>query len=190
MINARAESVAQKPAYKEAFLRRRCLVIADGFYEWQKQGDGKQPWLIYLTDRRPFAFAGLWSRWKPRGGQLDEIAAPGKPEVPLSSDGRVESCAFLTTTPNDLVADIHDRMPVILPPEHWDAWLDPDLDDPDALSELLLPYPAEQMSAHPVSKHVNKPANDDPACVEPLKTVKIVRPDEDESPEPSQESLF
>ena len=117
MINARSESVADKPAYKEAFRKRRCLVVADGFYEWKRLGEAKQPFFIYMEDRRPFAFAGLWERWKPRGDQLDKIVAPGKPDVPLSIDGRVESCAFLTVGPNELMASIHDRMPVILPPE-------------------------------------------------------------------------
>jgi len=194
LINARSESVADKPAYREAFRRRRCLVLADGFYEWKKVEGGKQPYFIHLSGRRPFAFAGLWERWKPRGDQLDKLVAPDKPDVPVSDDGRVESCAFLTTIPNERLAEIHDRMPVILPEEHWETWLDPEFDDADALSALLLPYPAAEMAAYPVSKHVNKPANDDPACQEPLKTVRILRPDAGESSEtpaePSQESLF
>jgi len=187
MINARSESVADKPAYKEAFRQRRCLVIADGFYEWKRLEGGKQPYFIYMEDRQPFAFAGLWARWKPRGDQLDKIAAPDKPALPLSEDGRVESCTFLTTTPNTLMEEIHDRMPVILPAQHWDAWLDPDLQDPVELSSLLLPYPAEQMRAHPVSTHVNKPANNDPTCIEPLKKLKIMRP---QPTGPEQGDLF
>lgn len=192
MINARSESVADKPAYREAFRRRRCLVIADGFYEWKRLEASKQPYFIYMEDRRPFAFAGLWERWKPRTGQLDNIVAPGKPEVPLSTDGRVESCAFLTIGPNELMASIHDRMPVILPPEHWDAWLDPDVQDADELAHLLISYPAGEMRAHPVSTHVNKPGNDDPACIEPIKRLKIMRPGpEDDAPAtPTQDSLF
>jgi len=185
MINARAESVADKPAYREAFRKRRCLVVADGFYEWKRLQGSKQPYFIFMEDRRPFAFAGLWERWKPREGQLDKIIGPARPEVPMSADGCVESCSFLTTVPNELMETIHDRMPVIVPPEHWDTWLDPDLDDPEALEELLLPYPADKMRAYPVSTHVNKPGNDDPACVEPLKKLKIVRPEL-----PKQDSLF
>ncbi|MGD8329932.1 MAG: SOS response-associated peptidase, partial [Acidobacteriota bacterium] len=133
MINARSESVADKPAYREAFRRRRCLVLADGFYEWKKVEGGKQPYFIHLSDHRPFAFAGLWERWKPREDQLDKLVAPDKPDVPVSDDGRVESCAFLTTTPNERLAEIHDRMPVILSEEHWETWLDPEFDDVDAL---------------------------------------------------------
>lgn len=176
MINARSESVADKPAYRGAFRKRRCLVIADGFYEWKRQEGGKQPYFIYMEDRRPFAFAGLWERWKPRGDQLEKIVAPGNPAAPLSADGRVESCAFLTIRPNQLLEPIHDRMPVILPQEHWDTWLDPDVQDADVLSNLLLPYPADEMRAHPVSTHVNKPGNDDPACIAQLQRLKIVRP--------------
>ncbi len=138
-----------------------------------------------MEDRSPFAFAGLWERWKPRAGQLDKITGPGRPEVTMSADGRVESCSFLTTGPNELMETIHDRMPVIVPPEHWDTWLDPEIDDPEALEELLLPYPAEKMRAHPVSTRVNKPGNDDSTCVEPLKKLKIVRPES-----PKQDSLF
>jgi putative SOS response-associated peptidase YedK len=113
--------------------------------------------------------------------------------VPVNGEGRVESCAFLTVRPNELVRDIHDRMPVILPRRHWDTWLDPDVDDADVLGSLLLPYPAAEMDAYPVSTHVNKPANDDPSCREPLKKVKIVRPEghDDAAPDaPEQESLF
>ena len=185
MINARSESVADKPAFREAFRKRRCLVVADGFYEWKRLKAAKQPYFIFMEDRSPFAFAGLWERWKPRAGQLDKITGPGRPEVTMSADGRVESCSFLTTGPNELMETIHDRMPVIVPPEHWDTWLDPEIDDPEVLEELLLPYPAERMRAHPVSTHVNKPGNDDPTCIEPLKKMKIVRPES-----PKQDSLF
>lgn len=193
LINARSESVAEKPAYKEAFLQRRCLVVADGFYEWKRLQGGKQPYFIHMKDRRPFAFAGLWERWRPRESQLEQLAAPGKPRVPVTDEGRVESCAFLTIGPNDVLRGIHDRMPVILPRRHWDTWLDPDVGDADELGSLLLPYPAEEMDAYPVSTHVNKPANDDPACREPLKKLKIVRPDAPDDPgpdPPEQESLF
>ena len=193
MINARAESVADKPAYREAFRKRRCLVVADGFYEWKRLQGSKQPYFIYMEDRQAFAFAGLWERWTPREGQLDKIIGPARPEVPMSADGRVESCSFLTTVPNELMETIHDRMPVIVPPEHWDTWLDPEIDAPEVLEELLLPYPAEQMRAHPVSTHVNKPGNDDPHCIEPLKKLKIVRPqasDNGGNGPPTQDTLF
>ncbi len=192
MINARSESVADKPAYREAFRKRRCLVVADGFYEWKRLRGAKQPYFIYMENHRPFAFAGLWERWKPRRDQLDKIVAPGKPEVPLSTDGRVESCTFLTTGPNELLKRIHDRMPVILPQQHWDTWLDPAVQDADELSALLLPYPASEMRTHPVSTHINKPSNDDPTCIEPIKRLKIVRPGpEDDAPAtPTQDSLF
>ena len=144
MINARAETVAEKNAYKDAFRSRRCLVIADGFYEWRKlEGGAKQPYYVSMVDGKPFGFAGLWSRWRPREGQLDQIVRPGRPEVPMSADGRVESCSFLTTRPNELMEPIHDRMPVIVPPEHWETWLDPDVEGIDALGEMVFPYPAE-----------------------------------------------
>ncbi len=193
MINARSETVAEKPAYREAFRRRRCLVVADGFYEWKRMKGTKQPYFIYLENRQPFAFAGLWESWRPRHGHLDDLVGAGRPTVPLTSSGRVESCSFLTTGPNELVKDIHDRMPVILPPERWDAWLDPEFDDVEELAGFLLPYAAGHMRAHPVSTHVNKPANDDPACTAPLSKLKIVRPRADsptDAEEPTQEDLF
>jgi len=151
MINARAETVADKPAFRAAFRRRRCLVLADGFYEWQRVGRGaKQPFLIRLRDGGPFAFAGLWERWTGPEGE------------PL------ESCTLLTTQPNALVAPIHNRMPVILDPSDYDAWLDPELQDPAALRPLLRAFPAERMTAHPVSQRVNNPRVDDPGCAAPL----------------------
>jgi putative SOS response-associated peptidase YedK len=151
MINARAETVADKPAFRAAFRRRRCLVLADGFYEWQRVGRGaKQPFLIRLRDGGPFAFAGLWERWTGPEGE------------PL------ESCTLLTTQPNELVAPIHNRMPVILDPADYDAWLDPQLQDPAALRPLLRAFPAEKMIAHPVSQRVNNPRVDEPGCAAPL----------------------
>lgn len=146
LINARAETVAEKPAFRAAFKRRRCLLPADGFYEWQKQPGGKQPMYIEMMDKRPFALAALWEIWHaPDGGTL-------------------ESCAILTTTPNDLMAPIHDRMPVILDPADYDQWLNPG-PRPDDDLHLLRPYPAEKMSAYPVSNWVNSPAHDDPQCL-------------------------
>jgi putative SOS response-associated peptidase YedK len=155
MINARAETAADKPAFRAAFRRRRCLVVADGFYEWQKQDGGKQPgskqpFFISLRDRKPFAFAGLWEFWK---GEDETV---------------IESCTLLTTTPNELMRPLHDRMPVILQPRDYGLWLDRDVQDPARLIPLLRPYPAEEMDAYPVSRFVNKPENDDPRCIEPL----------------------
>jgi putative SOS response-associated peptidase YedK len=148
MINARAETVAVKPAYRHAFKARRCLVVADGFFEWQKRGGRKQPYHIRLTDDRPFAFAGLWEHWERETGVVD-------------------SCALITTEPNELVRPIHERMPAILRREDYDRWLDPAVTDPAVLSAMLGPYPAAEMVAVPVSTLVNAPAHDQPECVHP-----------------------
>jgi putative SOS response-associated peptidase YedK len=148
LINARAETVAEKPAFRAAFRRRRCLVLADGFYEWQKSAKRKQPFFFHLRDDRPFAFAGLWESWE--GGD----------------NSHLETCTILTTEPNDLVATVHDRMPVILAPDAHDAWLDPAVEQPDRLTPLLRPYPAEAMDAYPVGPLVNSPTHDGPGCIE------------------------
>lgn len=151
MINARSETVTEKPSFRTAFKRRRCLIPADGFYEWQKQGSGKQPMFIRPAEgeERPFALAGLWEMWRdPDGGTL-------------------QSCTILTTTPNELMAPIHNRMPVIIEPEDYDLWLNPE-PDPEQGLHLLRPYPAEKMSAYPVSPVVNNPRNDVPECVQPI----------------------
>lgn len=150
MINARAETVADKPAFRDPFRERRCLILANGFYEWQKQPGGKQPHFICMPDRRPFAFAGLWDRWR---------RPPGEP---------VESCAIVTTVPNRTLEAIHDRMPVILQPEDYDTWLDTSLDDRTPLEGWLRPCPEDRLISYPVSTLVNKPENDVPECVEPL----------------------
>jgi putative SOS response-associated peptidase YedK len=150
LINARAETVAEKPAFRDAFKRRRCLVVADGFYEWQKQEGKKQPFYIRLRAGRPFAFAGLWERWRAADASI------------------VESCTLLTTGPNELMRPLHNRMPVILRPGDYELWLDPAVGQAELLQPLLVPYPAEEMEAYPVSRRVNSPDNDDPACVEPL----------------------
>jgi putative SOS response-associated peptidase YedK len=147
LINARAETVADKPSFRSAYRRRRCLVVADGFFEWKRVGVRKQPMYIRLRDQAPFAFAGLWESW-----HRDQPDA-------------VESCTLITTGPNALLATIHDRMPVILHPDDYARWLDPGAGDP---ARLLRPYPAAEMTAHPVSRRVNSPANDDPACVEAI----------------------
>jgi putative SOS response-associated peptidase YedK len=146
MINARAETVAQKPPFRKAFRNHWCLVLADGFYEWQKTANGKQPYYIRMQDDSPFAFAGLWESRK---------------------DGsEVRSATIITTDANDAVASIHNRMPVILHPEDYALWLDPDFDEKEQLTTLLKPYPAEAMEAYPVSRRVNSPSNNEPSCIE------------------------
>jgi len=149
LANARSESVLEKPAFRAAMRRRRCLIPADGFYEWKKNGRNKQPYLIGLRDGRLFAFAGLWEAWEG------------------ADHSYVESCTILTTTPNELMAPIHDRMPVILPAEAYGPWLDPAVPPAEVLA-WLRPLPADQMTAYPVSTLVNNPRNDRPECVAPL----------------------
>jgi len=150
MINARAETAAEKPAFRHAFRRRRCLVIADGFYEWQKLDGTKQPHFIRLRDPKPFAFAGLWERWEGPDASV------------------IESVTLLTTEPNALLGEIHNRMPVILHPKDYGLWLDPGIQQPEKVQPLLTAYPAEEMEAFPVSRRVNSPDNDDARCIEPL----------------------
>jgi len=156
MINARAETVADKPAFRAAFKRSRCLIVADGFYEWQKTGRAKQPFYIQLADDRPFAFAGLAEHWH-RG------------------DLTIDSCTIITTTANELMAPIHDRMPVILRPDDYDHWLGGEQaaggakeqqHEKEMVLSLLRPFPAELMRAYPVSTLVNSPRNENPACIE------------------------
>jgi putative SOS response-associated peptidase YedK len=158
MINARVEGIADKPAFKEPFREKRCLILADGFYEWQKTGGPakrKIPHLISLASGEPFAMAGIWSRWRPKD-QLDL--------EPLYS------CAIITTDANPAVRPLHDRMPVILPREAESYWLDPALDgDVEALLALLTPVPANTLQLHPVSSRVNSVNNDDPTLLEPDK---------------------
>jgi len=151
MINARSETASSKPAYRNAFKKRRCLVPADGFYEWQKTDDGKRPCLIRLDEDRPFAFAGLWSLWSPKEGEGDE---------------RLETYTILTTNANKALQDIHERMPVILDPDEFNAWLDPD-SETDDLEAMLRPYD-DALSLRQVSTRVNSPKNDDPSVVEPV----------------------
>ncbi len=150
MINARAETVAEKPSFRKAFARQRCLVLADGFYEWKREGKAKQPYYIHFQDNRPFAFAGLWERW-------------GKGESET-----LETCAMITTGPNALMKPIHDRMPVILDSQSYRLWLDSTTQDSRVLSSLLVPCPDEEMESYPVSTQVNNPRNNSPRCLEPL----------------------
>lgn len=162
LINARAETVAEKPAFRSAFRHRRCLVLADGFYEWQLVGRGRQPYYIRRQDGRPFAFAGLWEQW----------AGPGKSDGQAGAAGPViESCTLLTTGPNALMAPIHDRMPVILDRQDYALWLDPAVQQVEALTPLLRPCPAEWLTAYPVGPWVNDPRHDDPRCLDPLAPV-------------------
>lgn len=151
MINARSETVQSKSAFKDAFERRRCLVAADGFFEWKKQGAIRQPYLIRMKDHRPFGLAGLWDRWKNEDGEW------------------VISCTILTTAPNELVEPLHDRMPVILHREEHEEWLDPRASTKH-LREVLGPYEAAQMEAVAVSTRVNNVVNDDAACLEPVES--------------------
>lgn len=148
MINARSETLATKPAFREAFQQRRCLIPADGFFEWQKQGAKKQPYLIARPDGGLFAFAGLWESW--------------------GRDGlRIESCTIITTTANQVLEPLHDRMPVILPPQDYERWLDPERTNPADLVELLRPCPNDWLVTRPVSSKVNRAGLDSSACVEP-----------------------
>lgn len=150
LINARAETVSVKPSFRSAFRRRRCLVPADGFYEWRRTPGRKQPHYIAFRDGRPFAIASLWERWEGPDGSA------------------VETCALITTAANDVVSPIHDRMPVILDPKDFDLWLDPEAKANESLTSLLRPFPAEDMTAFPVGFRVNDPKVDSPACIVPL----------------------
>ncbi len=152
LINARAETVAEKPAFRRAFKYQRCLLVADGFYEWRKQEGKKQPYYFHLLSKKPFAFAGLWEEWQ-------------SPE-----QEQIKSCTILTTQANELVEQVHDRMPVILQQETYDLWLDPQVHDRELLQPLLHPYPSETMTSYPVTTLVNSPKNNSPECITSLNT--------------------
>jgi putative SOS response-associated peptidase YedK len=151
LINARGETVAEKPSFRGSFKYKRCLILADGFYEW-KTNPGKKtkiPYFIHMQDRKPFAFAGLWDSWE-------------------SADGSsIKTCTIITTEPNDLMATIHNRMPVILHPRDYANWLEASPQTPEKLIPLIKPFPPDTMSAYPVSTLVNKPGNDSPELVVP-----------------------
>jgi putative SOS response-associated peptidase YedK len=155
MINARAETISETSAYARPFQRRRCLVPADGFYEWQPRPDrkAKQPFHIRRRDGAPIAIAGLWDSWRPTRG---------------SDEGRLVSCVLITTGANEVVRPIHDRMPVLLPPESWEAWLDPGNDDLDPLAALLAPAADDLLEVVPVSTAVGNVRNDGPELLEPV----------------------
>lgn len=152
LINARAETVAVKPAYRTSFRRRRCLILSDGFYEWKQDTNTKKktPYYIHMKSGEPFGFAGLWDLW-------------------TSTDGsEIRSCSIITTTPNDLLEPIHNRMPVILPPDLYQTWLTVEEQKAEDLQALLSPYPASVLSVYPVSMFVNSPQNDTPDCIKPV----------------------
>ena len=150
LINARAETVAERPSFRTALARRRCLVLADGFYEWQRMGNARIPMRVTLKSGEPFAFTGLWDSWRDPNGEI------------------VRSCTIITTEANDLLRPIHNRMPVILPSEMESFWLDHEVADPAVLSSVLIPYPSESMDAFEVAPSVNKPANDRPEVTLPV----------------------
>ncbi len=150
LINARAETVAEKPSFRSAFRHRRCLVIADGFYEWRRQEGKKQPFYFRLQNEQPFAFAGLWEHWQDPNGEV------------------IDSCTIITTEANEILQPIHDRMPVILNPNDYDLWLDPTVEKPEQLQQLLQPYSSRAMTSYPVSTKVNKPTNDTPELINSL----------------------
>jgi putative SOS response-associated peptidase YedK len=149
LINARSETAAEKPAFRAAFQRRRCLVLADGYYEWTPAGKQKQPYWIRMTGDRPFAMAGLWERW----------TGPDDQQPPL------ESCTILTTDSNELTSDLHDRMPVILDSKHWEMWLDAEFHARQFLEPLLAPYPSDAMQVDPVSTFVNNARHEGVECI-------------------------
>lgn len=150
MINARAETLAEKPSFKTALVRRRCLIPADGFYEWQKMGAAKQPMRIHRKDDALFGFAGLWDVWRsPEGAQI-------------------QTCTIITVGPNELMAPIHNRMPAILRAEEEAIWLSPSTQNVPELLAMLKPYPEEELEAYAVSRAVNAPTVDDPICIQSL----------------------
>jgi putative SOS response-associated peptidase YedK len=152
MINARSETVDQKPSFRGSFKYKRCLVLADGFYEWRKDPgmNSKIPHFIHMRGGKPFAFAGLWDAWQSKDGS------------------EIKSFTILTTEPNQLLAEIHNRMPVILPPDTYQEWLKEGENDPELLKSFLKPYPSDSMEAYPVSRAVNSPKNDSPECILPV----------------------
>jgi putative SOS response-associated peptidase YedK len=155
MINARSETASTKPAFRDALKFRRCLIPADGFYEWKRDGKAKQPYCFEVGEGSLFAFAGLWERWKN------------------PSDESVKTCSILTTTPNSVTALVHDRMPVILDPDGYELWLDPGMTNVAAASDLLKPFDARLMHGFPVSTRINSVINDDAECSRPVEVAQI-----------------
>jgi putative SOS response-associated peptidase YedK len=155
MINARSETASTKSAFRDALKSRRCLIPADGFYEWKRNGKTRQPYCFEVNEGKLFAFAGIWDRWKDPSGQW------------------VKSCSILTTTPNAVISPVHDRMPVILDPDSYDLWLDPGMTNAAATSELLKPCDGRLMRCFPVSARVNCVANDDEECCAPVELAEV-----------------
>jgi putative SOS response-associated peptidase YedK len=166
LINARSETARTRAAFRDPFRERRCLVPATGFFEWRRVDRARQPYLVRRRDGKPMGLAGVWDRWRPPAG--------------ADGAGAIESCAILTTPANELVARLHDRMPLVLDPADYGLWLDPAMTDTARLLPLLRPYPAEEMVAVPVSPRVNSPHNDDPSLIEPIDPVA----------QPGQRTLF
>jgi putative SOS response-associated peptidase YedK len=155
MINARSETAGTKPAFRDALKSRRCLIPADGFYEWKRDGKIKQPFCFEVNQGQLFAFGGLWDRWKDPAGNW------------------IKTCSILTTTPNAVTAAVHDRMPVILDPDNYDLWLDPGMTKVEVVSDLMKPYDARMMRSYPVSTRINRVANDDEECSAPTEITQI-----------------
>lgn len=147
-INARVETLAEKPSFRTAIKQRRCLIVADGFYEWKSEGKKKQPYYFQLQEGQVFAFAGLWDKWQSPAGES------------------IVSCTIITTEANEVVRPVHERMPVILPEKDWDAWLDLSLTEPQEILPLLKPYASEVMQVNPVSLKVNSPAHEGRDCIQ------------------------
>lgn len=166
MINARAETIAEKPAFRRALRQRRCLIPADGFYEWQVRNGRKQPVRFVAADDGLFAFAGLWESWRPgvaKGASTGSATASESPEKELV----IYSCAIVTTDANDFVRPVHHRMPVIIAPDAYDVWLDPKVQDPEAVLPLLRSVAEDALRVYDVSTLVNAPRNEVPECIEP-----------------------
>ena len=153
-INARSENAAMKPAFRDPMRFRRCLIPADGFYEWKRTANSRQPYCFEVSDGELFAFAGLWDGWKNGDGEW------------------IKTCTILTTTPNALTSTVHDRMPVILSRDSYDIWLDPGMTDVQVISELLKPYDHNAMRSYPVSTRVNRVENDDQECSRPVECLQ------------------
>jgi putative SOS response-associated peptidase YedK len=153
MINARAETVTEKPSFKNAFVKRRCLVPADGFYEWKKEEKHKVPYFIFHSSKKPMTLAGLWERWRPK---------ESTDETPY-----LHTFTIITTTPNEKMAQLHDRMPVIIPADGRELWLDPDTGT-ERLKDMLIPLPSSEVDYYEVSTLVNSPKNNSPMCIEPV----------------------
>jgi len=158
MINARSETAATKPAFRDPMKFRRCLIPADGFYEWARNGASKQPYCFEVNEGELFAFAGIWDGWRDSNGNW------------------VKTCSILTTTPNAVTSAVHDRMPVILHPDDYDLWLDPGMNDVQAVSDLLKPYDARLMRCYPVSMRVNHVENDDEDCSQTVEIMQDQKP--------------